>query len=953
MNTIQWFLGTCLIFLSLAGMCQTIEDSPDAIEAKLDSLSRLRAQLLFQNSDALEKSTHELIKMTEKHERWEYIAHLHLQDVQFAWSKNDFKLLDESLRLCETVVNVKNVTDRNTVSSLWFFKALVLKQKNRILEAIEILETHLQAFLPAKNDIDSMTVSNFLNAQSVCHYDLGEHEKAILYLDRSIRFQKTPNNIWSLKSNQAEYFHQSGNLDKADELYHELCHDVPSYVSESELLKTFAKYIELVIDEERLDEAQTLLTKIEPILIKNPRSRADYDYLLARVSMSKGKFKEGMVLLHKSLDGYMDQKNNDLAKHFRSYADLCENALRLKLFEEALEYNDQMIKHSSTMEISLPLKSFHPDNLVRNFRSIETLHFRSKIFEAMGQLDSARQFSKIAIELLEEMATSFQDRKNIALIMDKQYQIFEQAIHLSYQKNDLEGLYNYIERSRNSIMRRLLRRDAAFRESKIPDSERRSEADLQYYLAKTKEQMHQTSDSITKNTLASRVFEHHKGIERIHSGWKKNYPEFYEYNFEQQIPSTREVQLTLKEASELVLNFFVGDSSIYVFSLNSESISAHKIARNEVDDANLHGLIKSLKHPGLFDTTLFDKAAAAYQYLFKENMVIETLKRLTIIPSSQLSLLPFEILLKASPTENTNFINAPFLMRDCTISYASSAADLINTHETLLLDDEQFAIGAFGGYYEDNEKVMAKKDAPPNPLLRGAEAILKHLPGVEAEINGLKEVIGGEYWYRNEYPERNFKEAADKYAILHLSMHGVLNDEHPEYSYLAFSNQEDSLEDNRLHASEIYNLDLNADLAVLSACSTGEGEIQKGEGVMSLSRAFAYANCPSTIMSLWSASDEATKEIMLEFYRQLKQGKAKDVSLRLAKLKYLEDVQEKYGDPYYAHPFFWAAFVPNGDMSPVFAAPTKTHSILFLVVIIGLGCLALFIWRRGRSIRTI
>lgn len=99
----------------------------------------------------------------------------------------------------------------------------------------------------------------------------------------------------------------------------------------------------------------------------------------------------------------------------------------------------------------------------------------------------------------------------------------------------------------------------------------------------------------------------------------------------------------------------------------------------------------------------------------------------------------------------------------------------------------------------------------------------------------------------------------------------LTDDANPQMSKLLFTyNKSDSLEDNDLLASEIYAMHLNADLAVLSACETGYGKINRGEGVMSLSRAFTYAGVNATVMSLWQVDDRTTSEIMLYFYENLK-----------------------------------------------------------------------------------
>jgi CHAT domain-containing protein len=141
----------------------------------------------------------------------------------------------------------------------------------------------------------------------------------------------------------------------------------------------------------------------------------------------------------------------------------------------------------------------------------------------------------------------------------------------------------------------------------------------------------------------------------------------------------------------------------------------------------------------------------------------------------------------------------------------------------------------------------------------------------------------------------------------------VINDQHPALSKLLFSlSSKDTLNDGYLHAYELHNLQLNTELVTLSACNTGFGKIQTGEGVMSLGRAFAYAGSPNVLMSLWSVPDGSTSKIMTEFYKHLANGMPKDVALRKAKLAYLNNA-----DNLTSNPFYWSSFVLIGNAQPL------------------------------------
>ncbi|NNE71772.1 MAG: CHAT domain-containing protein, partial [Rhodothermales bacterium] len=143
----------------------------------------------------------------------------------------------------------------------------------------------------------------------------------------------------------------------------------------------------------------------------------------------------------------------------------------------------------------------------------------------------------------------------------------------------------------------------------------------------------------------------------------------------------------------------------------------------------------------------------------------------------------------------------------------------------------------------------------------------------------------------------------NRFRFVHFATHGLVNDDRPDYSGLALAG---SGTDALLQASEIFNLPINADMVVLSACETGLGQLVKGEGMVGLTRAFMYAGASTVAVSLWSVSDQSTSTLMREFYGHLRGADAsKTEALQRAKLTLLSDEST-------AHPFHWAPFILVG-----------------------------------------
>ncbi|UCE20631.1 MAG: CHAT domain-containing protein [Gemmatimonadota bacterium] len=188
--------------------------------------------------------------------------------------------------------------------------------------------------------------------------------------------------------------------------------------------------------------------------------------------------------------------------------------------------------------------------------------------------------------------------------------------------------------------------------------------------------------------------------------------------------------------------------------------------------------------------------------------------------------------------------------------------------------------------------------------------VFKPLPKSEEEIHEITRIMKpSQKFLKGQAKEEFFKQDAEEFEIIHLATHGILEEKQPLYSRIILAQDDDPAEDGFLQTFEIFNMDLKADLVVLSACETGLGELSMGEGLIGLTRAFLYAGVQSVIVSLWSV-EESTSQLMKHFYQNLKDGMNKTEALRQAKIKLIHTREEGLS---YAHPFLWAPFVLVGD----------------------------------------
>ena len=191
---------------------------------------------------------------------------------------------------------------------------------------------------------------------------------------------------------------------------------------------------------------------------------------------------------------------------------------------------------------------------------------------------------------------------------------------------------------------------------------------------------------------------------------------------------------------------------------------------------------------------------------------------------------------------------------------------------------------------------------------------LNPLPGAYEEVSYVTDILKGRKLIDSMATEKAFKKFAPDFGILHLAMHTLIDNRNPMFSKLVFTPWLIGPDEGLLNTYELYNMQLNARMVVLSACRSGDGILQKGEGIMSLARGFLYAGCPSLIMTLWNVEDRSGLEIMHHFYHQIKKGKTKNDALRKAKIKYLASAA-----PHKTHPYYWAGYLQIGEPDAIFS----------------------------------
>ncbi len=381
---------------------------------------------------------------------------------------------------------------------------------------------------------------------------------------------------------------------------------------------------------------------------------------------------------------------------------------------------------------------------------------------------------------------------------------------------------------------------------------------------------------------------------------------------------------------QALMTFFSGETADYQFLLSREGIEARRLD----PDFPLHTAIMDMgrsvlqypvaptgEKPAL-DSLYIQNAHRLYQYLFQPlEALLEGKKTITVIPDGAFGWLPFEALLKTLPAANRRYRSYPYLIRDYNISYTYSAGYWLNQMQ---------ATPGKTGKRRSCLAVAPDFQSPPSEF--------PPLDHNKTEAGAIAQMFKGKVLSGPEASRTNFLVLAPQYAILHLATHAKSNSLNGDYAFLVLGKDPaDTTAESLLYVKDLYGQDWQADLAVLSACETGIGSFRPGEGVVSLGRGFAQAGVRSTVNSLWSINDARTAELMETFYANLRKGMAKHEALRLAKMDYLTNSDHEAG-----HPFYWASYLPFGDMQPLEAAG---GDFKWWYWALGLGLLVV-VWRR-------
>ncbi|MEO1434869.1 MAG: CHAT domain-containing tetratricopeptide repeat protein, partial [Bacteroidota bacterium] len=542
------------------------------------------------------------------------------------------------------------------------------------------------------------------------------------------------------------------------------------------------------------------------------------------------------------------------------------------------------------------------------------LHIRRfKGNQDLKELKTAELCFDRAIEGLEIARRELgSESAQFELMFDYGY-YFEQAIDVALQLHEQtqEEAYrikaiNLLESSKSIVLKGSIQAKDAIQYAGIPQQINEQEAAFQQHISDLQAEIGFTEDPHLRDSLlealsAERIA-HREFIKQLET----DYPQYYATKFDVKFQDLKAIQEFLGQQNKQLLSYFIGEDIQFVsliqkdqFQIKRLDLSSENIQQIEaLYDllSNRNKALNQARSKALFQD-IIGQGHALHQLLIPFDLAAD--QGLVIVPDGRLNYLPFDLLVQKPVDLNAvDYSQVPFLIRDWSIQYTYSAT--LWMRPDLRTNQKPDFFAGFSGYY------------PVSGTLEfgSRHSTFEPLQFADQEVQSIAEMVGGKAYVNMDSIERFFKQAASDYQVLHLAMHAYTDDEHPLRSGLIFSQDKANAQPDILFAHELYGMQIDAQLVVLSACNTGFGKITNGDGLLSMGRAFRHAGCSNILMSLWQSDDQTTQALMAAFYEALKDGHSKEDALQIAKLSLLDQTNTQF-------PHFWSSFSVWGNAESI------------------------------------
>lgn len=774
-----------------------------------------------------------------------------------------------------------------------------------------------------------------LNNIGTVQAELGDYEAALtafqqswrlLGTQRDVNLARVLTNLGSVYLSQGNYQQALHHLNQSIELSKSLSDPLRQSIALNSLARLYAEQGDDALAADAYEQALEL-RKIAKDQIGYADLLSNYGVFQAR----KGRYDEALKYYQQALESITETDKLRRARILQNIGDLYRRQKQftaaLKSYEESLALREASNSKEGLSFTLHGLAGLHAEqgryeqaitlieralSLAREVNNRELLwreyDTAGKIYDLTQKPAAARHAYDESIAVIEELrAQVVGGEQQQAQFFESKLSPFHGVMRILLAQQNLTAALGYAERSKARVLLDVLRGGRADIAKAMTPAEQEKEKVLQREIVSLNTQLYLTSirkqsDPALVRELQSRLQKSRTNQQAFQAALYAAHPELKVQRGQTLDFDLPQVAGRLLDSQTALLEYVVTDDKTYLFALTQGAAKAGNVNLQlyeiAVDRGKLNTDVEEFRRQlATHEITFAAAAANLYERFVKPAAAqLKGKTKLVIVRDAGLWELPFQALKNEA---------GRFLIEDFAISYAPSLAalaEMTRVQQNRRQESRTPSVVAFGN--------------PSFGATRGATVPIKvgfaPLPSTETEVNQLAKLYGSaqsKIYLGAEAREERLKAEAGNASVLHLATHGILNDASPMYSQIVLAQpDEKSSEDGMLEAWEVMKLDLQAQVAVLSACETGRGRIGAGEGVIGLTWAFFVAGAPASVVSQWKVDAESTSELMQEFHRNLQsqERKTKAESLRAAELKLLQN-------PKYRHPFFWASFSLIGE----------------------------------------
>ncbi len=758
---------------------------------------------------------------------------------------------------------------------------------------------------------DLFRVNNFLGGiyKHTGKYELSEqyYRQNISLIDQNVHLEND-NEDYLANVNQllAQLYGQLHLFEKANALLIPSLDTYKRYYKKDKkfknnLLNVYQRATLNFVKQDSLKKALLYLDESQEYLIEDDPFYKDALVLYGDVYSGLGEDNMALKSYAKALEAFLQYRqqkpHQDIAE---VHGKIAEYYLKKENFQEGLpEIQKAFASAGRNIKIDKIENNPDPRKVFSKTQLLNLLDIKLQLLYGMYQtkedttyLDMALSTSNDILKTFDLLKKEFDSKLDKQFLAEKAYPVFHRMLeiaHMVYEINPsnktLQLAVNISEKNKDFLLLEALRGAQATKYGNVSNTVLDRESQLRAKITNLEKKNFnaiEINDAFSEELFKLKQ-EYYSFLDTV----KVKFPKYHDLKYQSSTLDLGIIRNKILQDNETLISFTMTPSHLYAITVNSSDEKFLKLPFLESDRKMVRDFYQLISSPSISQTNtiISELGTTLYTKILKKPLDQFDSENLILIADDVLHYLPFDLL------QN----EGGFLLKTHAISYGNSINTLIELKERQ--KSKKIEVLAFAPSFNDTP--VANEEREFGQLLYNDDEVAK-----------ISTYFDTKTFLRKRASLENFKAQSPEAGIVHLATHASANDEFPDYSYLAFSEKE---EDHILYIKDLYNTSLDTELVVLSACQTGIGKLQKGQGMMSLSKGFYYAGAKSLVTTLWKINDKSTVKLMEYFYENLSKGKSKPEALREAKLKYLETTD----DELLRQPYYWAAFVVSGNADPI------------------------------------